>query len=451
MRATATACLLLVLLAAPAAAQVCPVTFTTAQYPSVVGPWSVPVSEDRLLDNILGLCGARAEDFGTDLALDCYLKSGAGGTIVCGAAGGGGGAPDPHAASHQNGGSDEPNLAGLSGLLADPQTPLPHTHVAADTNSGVFAAARLPAATTTGTGIVELATDGEVAANLVPQANDTRLSNARTPTAHAASHAEDAADQLLVENLGTACSSGEIPKANAGGGWDCADDETTAGGGGGGPEGDQYHPDREPASCAVCEAWEGNTAALTWEWFNQDTATETVEMDGATIVGEATGDEARGRAVDPPSSGNVDLTVTAKVHFYAGTGSACGIGILDGGTLASPTNVVYTYASQGSLSFNDATSFDFSTASGLWGGVFPATTATWTGGSYCIQLRYTDSTRVVRAYWSRDCYLFREPASGSTTLSNDPIKVFYFTRDTAVCHVQWFRVRTGANRDLAGE
>jgi hypothetical protein len=39
-----------------------------------------------------------------------------------------------------------------------------------------------PDATTTSKGIVELATDAESAANLVPQANDSRLSNARTPT-----------------------------------------------------------------------------------------------------------------------------------------------------------------------------------------------------------------------------------------------------------------------------
>lgn len=43
-------------------------------------------------------------------------------------------------------------------------------------------------ATTSATGVVELATNGESAANLVPQANDSRLSDARTPTAHKASH-----------------------------------------------------------------------------------------------------------------------------------------------------------------------------------------------------------------------------------------------------------------------
>ena len=49
-------------------------------------------------------------------------------------------------------------------------------------------------ATTAATGVVELATDGESAANLVPQANDSRLSNARTPTAHAASHVTGGSD-----------------------------------------------------------------------------------------------------------------------------------------------------------------------------------------------------------------------------------------------------------------
>lgn len=40
--------------------------------------------------------------------------------------GGGGGPPEAHAASHQNGGSDEISVAGLSGVLADAQTPATH-------------------------------------------------------------------------------------------------------------------------------------------------------------------------------------------------------------------------------------------------------------------------------------------------------------------------------------
>lgn len=38
----------------------------------------------------------------------------------------------PHASTHQNGASDEINVAGLSGVLADPQTPASHSHAAGD-------------------------------------------------------------------------------------------------------------------------------------------------------------------------------------------------------------------------------------------------------------------------------------------------------------------------------
>lgn len=57
------------------------------------------------------------------------------------------------------------------------------------------------AATTTATGVVELATDGESAANLVPQANDARLSNARTPTAHATSHQSGGSDAIKLDDF----------------------------------------------------------------------------------------------------------------------------------------------------------------------------------------------------------------------------------------------------------
>lgn len=44
----------------------------------------------------------------------------------------GGGSGGAHATSHQDGGTDEISVAGLSGLLADAQTPLAHTHAEAD-------------------------------------------------------------------------------------------------------------------------------------------------------------------------------------------------------------------------------------------------------------------------------------------------------------------------------
>ena len=61
------------------------------------------------------------------------------GNATWGAAGGG--VPDPHNTSHQNNGTDEISVAGLSGLLADGQTALAHTHAIADlTDDGALAA-----------------------------------------------------------------------------------------------------------------------------------------------------------------------------------------------------------------------------------------------------------------------------------------------------------------------
>jgi len=49
-----------------------------------------------------------------------------------------------HSARHQNGGADEISVAGLSGVLADAQTPAAHVHNADDVNAGVLGTARIP-------------------------------------------------------------------------------------------------------------------------------------------------------------------------------------------------------------------------------------------------------------------------------------------------------------------
>lgn len=148
--------------------------------------------------------------------------------------------PTAHASSHQNGGGDEIDVTGLSGVLADPQTPATHagSHASGggdpiklddlatpDDNTDLNAStlrhgllpklsglntnylrgdgawSTLPAASTTVSGIVELATSAETTAGLAVQANDTRLSDARTPTAHAASHYHGAGDPLDITQL----------------------------------------------------------------------------------------------------------------------------------------------------------------------------------------------------------------------------------------------------------
>lgn len=168
--------------------------------------------------------------------------------------------PTAHATSHQNSGADEISVVGLSGLLADNQTPSTHDIITKHNgfpgggttflrDDGTFAApsggggdsitingaalvdadfddatpappagevnvkwqkdgaspanvsASVQAATTVVKGVVELATDGEAAAGVVVQGNDARMSNARTPTAHAASHQNAGGDEISVVGL----------------------------------------------------------------------------------------------------------------------------------------------------------------------------------------------------------------------------------------------------------
>lgn len=111
----------------------------------------------------------------------------------------GGGAPAAHGESHENGGGDQINVAGLSGELADPQPP--KTHGAEHASDG---GDPIPAATTTTRGTVELATDGESAAGLAVQANDGRLSDPRPPSAHASTHAAGQSDPIKLDDLAAA-------------------------------------------------------------------------------------------------------------------------------------------------------------------------------------------------------------------------------------------------------
>lgn len=63
------------------------------------------------------------------------------------------------------------------------------------------------AATTTATGVVELATSGESAANLAVQANDARLSDARTPLAHVHSTTDITSGTMDTARLGSGVAS----------------------------------------------------------------------------------------------------------------------------------------------------------------------------------------------------------------------------------------------------
>src|SRR5215213_3052756 len=66
-----------------------------------------------------------------------------------------------------------------------------------DAGAGSTLTVNVPDGSTTTKGAVELATDGESAANVVVQGNDSRMSNARTPTAHATSHKSGGTDPFV--------------------------------------------------------------------------------------------------------------------------------------------------------------------------------------------------------------------------------------------------------------
>ena len=68
--------------------------------------------------------------------------------------------------------------------MSNARTPVAHVHAGADVSSGTVPAAQLPLATTSVRGAVILSSDNEATAGEAVQANDTRMSNARTPVAH---------------------------------------------------------------------------------------------------------------------------------------------------------------------------------------------------------------------------------------------------------------------------
>lgn len=76
-----------------------------------------------------------------------------------------GGAGGPHASTHEDGGGDEIDVTGLSGLLADAQTPLPHSHVEGDVAALVADLSAKVASTRTISTTAPLTGGGDLSAN----------------------------------------------------------------------------------------------------------------------------------------------------------------------------------------------------------------------------------------------------------------------------------------------
>ncbi len=96
----------------------------------------------------------------------------------------GGVVPALHAATHRDSGTDE------IGYVTPGVFRLPKANALGNLDDWIRDA------TEAIKGKVELATSAETTAGLAVQASDTRLSDARTPTAHAASHAPGASDAI---------------------------------------------------------------------------------------------------------------------------------------------------------------------------------------------------------------------------------------------------------------
>lgn len=116
--------------------------------------------------------------------------------------------PTTHAASHGSGQADAVTVAEsqVTNLASDLAAKVPTARTISTTvpltGGGDLSTNRtlaVSAATTAAAGVVELATDGESAPSVVVQGNDTRMSNARTPTAHATSHNAGGADVLAID------------------------------------------------------------------------------------------------------------------------------------------------------------------------------------------------------------------------------------------------------------
>ena len=97
------------------------------------------------------------------------------------------GAPSAHAASHQDGGGDEISVAGLSGVLAEPQTPSAHAASHQDGGGDEISVAGL-------FGV---------------------LADPQTPSAHAASHQDGGGDEISVAGLSGALADPQTPSAHA--------------------------------------------------------------------------------------------------------------------------------------------------------------------------------------------------------------------------------------------
>lgn len=272
-------------------------------------------------------------------------------------------------------------------------------------------------ATTTVKGKVELATDGEDAANVVVQGNDSRLDNARTPTVHASSHLDGGSDEIVTTDLG--------------------------------PRGSKYDPDRTPASINQGDEFVGGIGG-SWTVFNNGGGlTWAASMDTAelSLSTPATGDHIRGQFLPTLPTGT-DWVATAKI-FPTISGSFNGVGmvLLATGTIATPTRLeLLMVSSNGTV---NAGKWDNYSAGGAVAEGSVNLPSNWLNAPHWVYLRmrYNTTTKVLTFEYSLTGMDWK--FVGNPTLPSDPLNIGLGCDDNSSSAVPkiraaWFRVRTDA-------
>ena len=217
----------------------------------------------------------------------------------------------------------------------------------------------------------------------------------------------------------------------------------------------QYDPDRPPASAGTGgwrEDFTGNAETTASAWANQGSSTVTFEYDTAFFRGDTT-NQFRTRYVAAPA--NADQTLMAKIHHvYQATTNldSCGIGLVNGGSEASPTATAFLYygnfATDG-IAFAYDTDYDPAAGIVQVGSTASISIQEQSYNFHYLRLRYTDSTRALEGAWSRDGIEFY--VIGTTTLASDPISWHYNVRREGQCRFWWWQLRTDANRNQASD
>lgn len=215
---------------------------------------------------------------------------------------------------------------------------------------------------------------------------------------------------------------------------------------------DEYDPDKPPATCASCYEFTGTGFAC--EWGNQGSSTVTNNFDSLLFLGDTAANEEHVCGLGSPSSGSVDFTVTAKFQyvFNGANNDGCVLGVVEQGTIGSPTEITFTEVIESTtdvFQFYSATSYAYAGLAAI-GSTVATTMAVLSVGQQCLQLRYTDSSRALTAWYSLNCVDFYQVGS-TATLSADPPYFYIGARDGGNCRFDWVRARTDASRNQSSD